>query len=97
MNRHALAGVDALERAPRGLGASPEQCQTMRFGNDQIGGDQSDAALQCLTEETVGLAWCWSRRCAARSRRRYRRTVARERRRRVPYGAGDSATNVSFR
>lgn len=66
VNRHALAGVDALQQAERGLKASAEERQAMGLGNDEVRGEQRDPARERLTDEPVGLGMVLVARAAQR-------------------------------
>src|SRR5437867_4529698 len=55
MNRDALAGVDALQCAQRGLYAGPEERQAMGLGNDEVGRHQWNSGLESIAEEAISL------------------------------------------
>ena len=54
VQRHALAGIQALEGAERGLKTGAEKGQAMCLGDDEIRGEQRNTAGERLTEKPVG-------------------------------------------
>ena len=52
---NARAGIDAIERAERGLGACPEQRQAMRLRDHEIRGQELNTTKDRLMKEALGL------------------------------------------
>jgi hypothetical protein len=55
VNPHARAGVEPLQGAERGLDAGAKEGEAVGLGEDEVRGEQRNAARERLAEEAVGL------------------------------------------
>jgi hypothetical protein len=56
MDRYARVRVEAFERPERRLNAGPEERQTVGLCNDEVRGQERDVTLECIPDETIGVA-----------------------------------------
>jgi len=55
VNRHARAGIDAIQSLGRGLDPDSEERQAVNLGEDEVGGDEPYAAPDRLAEQLIGV------------------------------------------